>query len=105
LGIYADYPLLSLATGVVRLVRRLELSPRVLAFETRIGRAAAAGMTAFLAGALCWVAQAGPGPHGLFRAGDIDVAGLAVMAAALATGWLAICRARPLPPARAAGHR
>jgi hypothetical protein len=97
--------LLSLATGVVRLVRRLELSPRVLAFETRIGRAAAAGMTAFLAGALCWVAQAGPGPHGLFRAGDIDVAGLAVMAAALATGWLAICRARPLPPARAAGHR
>jgi hypothetical protein len=97
--------LLSLATGAVRLVRRLELSPRVLAFEIRIGRAAAAGMTAFVAGALCWVAQAGPGPHGLFRAGDIDVAGLAVMAAALATGWLAICRARPLPPARATGER
>jgi hypothetical protein len=97
--------LLSLATGAVQLVRRLELSPRVLAFETRIGRAATAGMTAFLAGALCWVAQAGPGPHGLFRTGDIDVAGLAVMAGALATGWLAICRARLLPPARAAGHR
>jgi hypothetical protein len=97
--------LLSLATGGVQLVRRLELSPRVLAFETGIGRAAAAGMTAFLAGALCWVAQAGPGPRGLFRTGDIDAAGLAVMAAALATGWLAISRARPIPPVRATGHQ
>jgi hypothetical protein len=97
--------LLSLATGAAQLVRRLELSPRVLAFETRIGRAAAAGMTVFLAGALCWVTQAGPGPHGLFRTGDIDAAGLAALAAALATGWLAISRARPIPPARAAGQQ
>jgi hypothetical protein len=97
--------LLSLATGAVQLVRRLDLSPRVLAFETRIGRAAAAGMTAFLAGALCWVTQAGPGPHGLFRTGDIDAAGLAAMAAALATGWLAISRVRPIPPVRAADHQ
>ena len=95
---------LCLATGAVQLVRRLELSPRVLAFETRIGRAAAAGMTAFLAGALCWVAQARPGPHGLFLTGDIDVAGLAVMAAALATGWLAISRTRLIPPAPAASR-
>jgi hypothetical protein len=28
-----------------------------------------------------------------------------VMAAALATGWLAISRARPIPPVRAAGHQ
>jgi hypothetical protein len=62
-------------------------------------------MTAFLAGALCWVTQAGPGPHGLFRTGDIDAAGLAVMAAVLATGWLAISRARPIPPVSAAGHQ
>jgi hypothetical protein len=92
---------LSLVIGAVQLVRRLELSPRVLCYETRIGRAAAGGMTAFLAGALCWVAQAGPVPQELFRAGDIDAAGLAVMAAALATGWLAISRVRP----RAASHR
>jgi hypothetical protein len=96
---------LSLVIGAVQLVRRLELSRRVLCYETRIGRAAAGGMTAFLAGALCWVAQAGPEPHGLFRTGDIDAAGLAVMAAALATGWLAISRARLIPPARAAGHQ
>jgi hypothetical protein len=97
--------LISLATGAVQLVRRLEVPPRVLAFETRIGRAAAVGMTVFLGGALCWVAQSGRGPQGLFRAGDIDAAGLAVMAAALATGWLAISRARPMPPARAPGHQ
>jgi hypothetical protein len=41
----------------------------------------------------------------LFRTGNIDAAGLAVMAAALATGWLAISRARPIPPVRAAGHQ
>jgi hypothetical protein len=97
--------LLSLAAGAVQLVRRLELSPRVLRYETWIGRVAAVGMTAFLAGALCWVAQPGPVPQELFRAGDIDAAGLAVMAAALATGWLAISRARPIPPASAAGHQ
>jgi hypothetical protein len=95
--------LISLATGAVQLVRRLELSPRVLRFETWLGRAAAAGMTVFLAGALCWVAQAGPVPPGPFRAGDIDAAGLAVMAAALATGWQAISRVTTVPPASAAG--
>jgi hypothetical protein len=94
----------SLVIGAVQLVRRLELSPRVLCYETWVGRAAAGGMTACLAGALCWVAQAGPVPQELFRAGDIDTAGLAVMAAALAIGWLAISRARPLPPARGARH-
>ncbi len=95
---------LSLCTGAVLLARRLELSTRALRYETWIGRAAAAGMTVFLAGALRWVGQAGPGPQALFRPGNIDAAGLAVMAAALATGWLAISRARPLPPPRATGH-
>jgi hypothetical protein len=96
--------MLSLAIGAVQLVRRLELPFLVLRFEAWVGRAATAGMTAFLGGALCWVAQGGPAPHGLFRAGSIDAAGLAVMAVALATGWQAISRARPLPP-HVAGHR
>src|SRR5262249_6567273 len=61
--------LLFLATGAVQLVRRLDLSPRVLRYETWIGRAAAGGMTALLAGALCWGAQAGPGPPGVVRDG------------------------------------
>jgi hypothetical protein len=85
--------LLCVAIGAVRLVRRLELSPRILRYESWTGRAAVAGMTIFLSGALCWVSQRGPSPA-LFRAGDIDAAGLAVMAIALAVGWQAMARAR-----------
>jgi hypothetical protein len=86
--------LLSLAAGVVQLVRRLDLSPEMLRYEARLGRVAVAGMTAFLSGALCWVSQNGP-VQALFRAGFIDAAGLAVLTIALAVAWLAISRARP----------
>ena len=89
--------MLSLAAGAAQLVRRLETSPRVLRFETWMGRAAVGGMTAFLSGALCWVSQNGPSPA-LFHAGTIDAAGLAVLAAALAAGWQAASRARPTGP-------
>ena len=85
--------MLSLATGARAVPRRLETSPRVLRYETWAGRAAVAGMIAFLSGALCWVSQNGPS-QALFHAGAIDAAGLAVMAAALATGWQAASRAR-----------
>jgi hypothetical protein len=85
--------LLGVAIGAVTLVRRIEASPRILRYEAWTGRAAVAAMTAFLGGALCWVSQRGPAPA-LFRAGDIDAAGLAVMATALAVGWQAMARAR-----------
>ncbi|HCU93286.1 MAG TPA: divalent metal cation transporter [Actinobacteria bacterium] len=75
-----------LVTGAAQLVRRLELSARVLRYEAWVGSAAGMGMTAFLSGALCWVTEGGPGPQGLFHAGIIDVTGLAVMTAALLTG-------------------
>jgi hypothetical protein len=88
--------MLSLATGAVQLVRRLEASPRILRYEAWTGRAAVAGMTAFLSGALCWVSQNGPSPA-LFHAGVIDAAGLAVMTIALAAGWQAASRARYRP--------
>jgi hypothetical protein len=90
--------LLSFGTGAVRLVRRVDVSPRILRYESRAGLAAVAGMTAFLGGALCWVSQHGP-VQAPFQPGDIDAAGLAVMAIALATGWLSISRARPRPVA------
>ena len=54
--------MLCLATGAVQLVRRLEVPPRVLRYETWLGRAAVASMIAFLSGALCWVIMGGPAP-------------------------------------------
>lgn len=71
------------------LVRRAELPPRLLAFETRLGIAACAVMAVFLAGCGCWVATGGQ--RNLFHAGLVDVAGIAVMALAL---WLARQAAR-----------
>ena len=85
--------MLCLATGAVQLVRRLEVPARVLRYETWLGRAAVAGMIVFLSGALCWVSQGGP-VQALFHAGGIDAGGLAVLAAALATGGRAASRAR-----------
>ena len=55
-------------------------------------------MIAFLSGALCWVIMGGPAPA-LFHAGDIDAAGLAVLAVALAIGGRAASRAKPVPAA------
>jgi hypothetical protein len=91
-----------LVTGTAHVVRRVDVSPRVLRHEAWVGRAAGVGMAAFLGGALCWVTEGGPGPRGLFQAGTIDAAGLAVMAIALATGWQALHRAcHTVPPAAA----
>ena len=89
-----------LLTGVRRLVRRLDLPSGVVRYQAWLAGVAAAGMAAFLAGALCWVAEGGPGPRGLFRTGLIDAVALAVMALALATGWLALRQllARHQPP-------
>ena len=69
-------------------VRRAALPARVLAFETRLAAAACAVMILLLAGCSCWVATGRPRPAGgqpgLFHAGLIDVAGIAVLAVALA---------------------
>ena len=93
--------MLCLATGAVLLVRRLEVPPRVLRYETWLGRAAVAGMIVFLSGALCWVSLGGPA-QAPFHAGDIDAAGLAVLVAALVIGGQAASRAKP---ASASGPR
>jgi hypothetical protein len=93
--------MLCVVTGTAQLVRRVELSPGVLRHEARAGRAAIGVMTAFLGGALCWVTEGGSGPRGLFQAGAIDVAGLAVMIIALATGWQALQRAGKSGPSLA----
>jgi len=78
-----------LVTGAAAVVRRTELSPTALRFETRLARAACLAMAVFLGAGCVWIADRAPRPGSLFHPGVIDVAGLAVMALALATGWQA----------------
>jgi hypothetical protein len=101
-------------TGAAAVVRRAGqapdvLSPRLLRFETWLGRAACAAMAVFFAGACAWVApllgvggagflgagSIGAGGAGsLFRPGAIDVAGLVVLILALAVARQAAGQAR-----------
>jgi hypothetical protein len=80
------------AAAAATLVRRTELPPRLLAFETRLGTVACAAMAVLLAGCSWWVATGGQ--RNLFHAGLIDVAGVAVMALALAVAQQAAHTAR-----------
>ena len=85
----------ALAVAVIAagtLVRRAELPPRLLAFETRLGIVACGAMAVFLAGCGCWVATGGQ--RNLFHAGLVDVAGIAVMALALGLARQAVRTAR-----------
>jgi hypothetical protein len=93
--------LIALVVGVAGTMRRLDWSPRLLRYEAWLVSAAAVGMTVFLAGGCCWVLAEGSRP-GLFHAGFVDVASLAVMMLALsvarrATGraWKSALGARP----------
>ena len=103
----ARWPRRSAVASAAVVVRRARLSPRVLAFETRLAAAACAAM------AVCWpAARAGWRPAdrpvasrrrsaGLFHAGLIDVAGIAVLAVALAVAVQAARTARRGLPWRA----
>jgi hypothetical protein len=84
-------------TGVAGLVRRLDLSPRILSYEAWLASSAAAAMAVFLSGACCWVLAEGSGP-GLFHAGAIDAGSLAVMALALVVAHRATGLARKAVP-------
>ena len=78
-----------LMTGVARLMRRLERSPRALSYEMWLGRLAGGGMLLFLCGVARWLGVAA-GPQAVFRVGSIDVAGLAVLVLVVATGLRAM---------------
>ena len=84
--------LIALVAGVTGTMRRLDWPPRLLRCEAWLVSAAAAGMTVFLAGGCCWVLAEGTRP-GLFHAGAIDVASLAVMMLALSVARRATGRA------------
>jgi hypothetical protein len=79
------------AGGAATLVRRVELPGRLLAWQARLASGACGVMLAFFAGCGCWVASGG---QGLFRAGTIDAAGVAALAATLAVAGQATRHAR-----------
>jgi hypothetical protein len=94
--------LAALAAGLAGIVRRLDLSLRLLRYEAWLAGAAGVGMAVFVAGGGCWVLAEGATP-GLFHAGAIDIASLAVMMLALSVARLATGRAwrsavPPQPP-------
>jgi hypothetical protein len=69
--------------GGAKVIRRLDLSPRVLRFEFMLARLACWAMIVFVAAACCWIAAGGTGPRNLFHVGTIDFAAIAAMVAAL----------------------
>ncbi len=83
-----------LAGGAAALIRRTELSARVLAFEARLGAAACAVMAVFLGGCGAWIIDGEPGPGNLFRPGVIDAAGAVVMTIAFVAARQAARTAR-----------
>ncbi len=83
-----------LVGGVAALVRRTELSARVLDFETRLGVAACAAMAVFLGGCCAWILEGGPGPGNLFHAGAIDAAGAVALTIAFVAARQAARTAR-----------
>jgi hypothetical protein len=83
-----------LVAGAIALIRRTELSPRVLVFEAWLGTAACAAMVVFLGGCGAWILDGGPGPRNLFHAGAIDAAGVVVMTIAFVAARQAARTAR-----------
>ena len=77
---------LAVATvAAVTLVRRAELPPRLLGYETGLARLACAIMGVFAVGCGYWISIGG-GP-GLTHSGLIDIAGTAVVAFALGVAF------------------
>jgi hypothetical protein len=78
--IVSPVAVVALIVGATRIVRRVDLSPRLVRYERRLGFVAAVTTTIFLTGAALWVVDGGPGPRNLFRIGSIDVVELAALA-------------------------
>jgi hypothetical protein len=78
--------------GAATTVRRLELRPRVLRYESRLGSLASFAMIAFLTGCCFWIIDGGTGPRNLFHIGAINIIEVVMMGVALAVARLAVHR-------------
>jgi hypothetical protein len=85
--------LLAVLIGVARILRRLQLSARVLRYESWVGMAAVLAMAGFLAGTVTWLVSGEPGPRALYRVGAIHWVSMALMTATLVLGFSAARRA------------
>ncbi len=91
--------LVALIVGATRIVRRVDLSPRVVRYERRLGLLALVTTAFFLTGAALWVVDGGPGPRNLFHIGAIDVVELVVLAVLMVvTGRAAVRVTTGNPP-------
>jgi hypothetical protein len=79
--------------GAASTVRKLDLSPKVLRYESRLGSVASFAMIAFLTGSCFWIVDGGTGPRDLFHIGAIDIVEVVAMALALAVARIAVHRA------------
>jgi hypothetical protein len=79
--------------GAASTVRRLELSSRVLRYESRLGSLASFAMVAFLTGCCFWIVDGGTGPRDLFHVGVINIIEVVMMGLALVVARLAVHRA------------
>jgi hypothetical protein len=70
----------ALILGATRIARRVDLSPRVIAYERRLGLLAAVTTSIFLTGAALWIVDGGSGPRNLFHIGSIDIVELIALA-------------------------
>jgi len=84
--------------GATRIVRRVDLSPRVVRYERTLGLVAAVTTAIFFTGAALWVVDGGPGPRNLFHIGSIDVVELAALALLVVVAGRAACRVRSGTP-------
>lgn len=75
--------LVASVAGAARTVRRVDLAPGTVRFVGHLSRAVSAGLGVFVLGTLIWLVDGGPGPGSLYRAGTVDLVGLAVMVGAL----------------------
>jgi hypothetical protein len=82
--------------GSAKIVRRVQLSPRVLHVEILLGRLAAVAMALFLMAAGLWALKGGSGPRGLFDAGAIDRVALIAMTTSLVVAVHSLRRTRGL---------
>jgi hypothetical protein len=87
--------LAAVIAGALRIVRRVDLSARLLRYERRLGVLAAVTMATFFTGAALWVVDGGPGPRNLFHIGSIDVIELVAMALLVLVAGRAAVRVGP----------